>query len=112
MSIDESLTNWEQLIELLYNYLRRIEDTALCEGAYAPVSDQDEELGVLIWTLQKIYYQHQTEAEKEAYEEYDHIETLDYRAKCPCGLDVIAIAGEGGGVYRCPDYKKKEVGDG
>ena len=60
MAIDESLTNWEQLIELLCNYLRRIEDTALCEGAYESVPDQDEELGGFIWTLQEIYYQHKT----------------------------------------------------
>lgn len=64
MIVDESLTNWSQLTELIDNYRRRIEDTSLCEGAYATVPDRDEELGKFIGCLQYIYHQHQIKAAK------------------------------------------------
>ncbi len=66
MIINESMTNWRQLLDVLGNYCRRAEDTALCEGDYSTVPDRDEELGILIWTLQQIYFQHVNKAEREA----------------------------------------------
>lgn len=74
MVVDETMTNYRQLLDVIYSYFRRLEDTALCEGDYEIVPDQDEELGAFIWTLQQIYFQHTTKAEKEAEDDQEEKE--------------------------------------